>query len=81
MSTLAQKPLTPAQSEIIILIEQGFSNKEIAEKLIKTETTIKAHLRDAFTRLGAKSRTQAVKFFKQICDICGNCINDCHCFE
>lgn len=55
-----KKQLTRRQLEILNFMSQGYSNKIIAEKLVLSETTIKAHLRTIFKKLKVTNRTQAV---------------------
>jgi DNA-binding NarL/FixJ family response regulator len=38
----------------------GFTNREIADKLYLAESTVKTHLSSAFTKLDARSRSEAV---------------------
>jgi DNA-binding CsgD family transcriptional regulator len=57
--------LTRRELEILELIAQGLSNREIAEKLYVSENTIKTHCSRAFEKLGAKRRTQAVQLGKE----------------
>jgi DNA-binding NarL/FixJ family response regulator len=52
--------LTSRQKQVLSLIAQGRSNKEIARVLGLTERTIKFHVAGIFARLGASSRTQAL---------------------
>ena len=52
--------LTPAQLKILIGLQQGRLNKQIAFDLGVTEATIKAHLTGVFRKLGVHNRTQAV---------------------
>ena len=52
--------LTPSQLKILIGLQQGRSNKQIAFDLGVTEATIKAHLTGVFKKLGVQNRTQAV---------------------
>jgi DNA-binding NarL/FixJ family response regulator len=52
--------LTPRQTEVIRLLAQGRSNKEIERALGLSEGTVKAHLAAAFRSLGARNRTEAV---------------------
>jgi ATP/maltotriose-dependent transcriptional regulator MalT len=57
--------ITPREIEILELIAQGLSNREIAEKLFVSENTVKTHSSRVFDKLGAKRRTQAVQFGKE----------------
>ncbi len=58
--------ITPRELEILKLIAQGLSNREIAAKLYVTENTVKTHARHVFDKLGAKRRTQAVQLGKEM---------------
>jgi NarL family two-component system response regulator LiaR len=51
--------LTERELDILKLIAQGSSNKEIAETLTVTEKTVKTHVSNVLTKLDVKSRTQA----------------------
>ncbi len=48
--------LTKRQRETALLIKEGLSNKEVAQKLKITERTVKAHLSAIFERTGATDR-------------------------
>ncbi len=52
--------LTPSQLKILVGLQQGRLNKQIAYDLGVTEATIKAHLTGVFRKLGVQNRTQAV---------------------
>jgi len=52
--------LTPAQLRILIGLQRGRPNKQIAFEMGVTEATIKAHLTAIFRKLGVQNRTQAV---------------------
>ena len=52
--------LTGRESEVLELIASGMSNRAIAGQLIVAETTLKWHVRNLYTILHVKSRTQAV---------------------
>jgi LuxR family maltose regulon positive regulatory protein len=41
-------------------LAEGHSNKELARKLFVTENTVETHLRRIYSKLGIRSRTQAV---------------------
>jgi two-component system, NarL family, response regulator LiaR len=57
--------ITRREFEILELIAQGMSNREIAEKLFVSENTVKTHSSRVLDKLGAKRRTQAVQFGKE----------------
>jgi len=52
--------LTKRESEVLELIALGMSNRAIAGQLVVAETTLKWHVRNLYTKLHVKSRTQAV---------------------
>ena len=58
--------ITPRELEILELIAQGLSNKEIAERLFVSENTVKTHSSRVFDKLGARRRTQAVQLGKEL---------------
>lgn len=58
--------ITPRELEILELIAQGLSNREIAAKLFVSENTVKTHSSRVFDKLGAKRRTQAVQLAKEL---------------
>ena len=63
---LRQLGITKRELEILELIAQGMSNREIAEKLFVSENTVKTHSSRLFDKLSAKRRTQAVQIGKKI---------------
>jgi DNA-binding CsgD family transcriptional regulator len=63
---LKQLGITKRELEILELIAQGMSNREIAEKLFVSENTVKTHSSRLFDKLSAKRRTQAVQIAKEI---------------
>ena len=58
--------ITRRELEILELIAQGMSNREIADKLFVSENTVKTHSSRLFDKLGARRRTQAVQIGKEI---------------
>ena len=58
--TLGAPPLTPREIEVLGLVANGKSNKEIARTLFITEGTVKSHLNAMLRKLDAADRTQAV---------------------
>lgn len=59
--------LTPRELEILQLIGQGKSNREIATKLNITEGTVKNHVSKVLTAVGARDRTQAALWAQENC--------------
>jgi len=53
------RDLSARDSELLVLLRQGYTNKEIAERLYLSENTVKTHLRRLFHKLGVSNRTQA----------------------
>jgi len=51
--------LTPREQEILQLIAQGASNREIAQSLYLAEKTVRNHVTNILSRLGLRDRTQA----------------------
>ncbi|WP_295481337.1 LuxR C-terminal-related transcriptional regulator [uncultured Pseudomonas sp.] len=54
------EPLSKRELQVLHYIAEGLRNREIAERIFLSETTIKAHLRRIHAKLDAHSRTQAV---------------------
>jgi len=52
--------LTPREHDVLSLVGQGMSNKTIARKLGISAHTVKYHLEAVFTKLGVRSRAEAV---------------------
>jgi DNA-binding NarL/FixJ family response regulator len=51
--------LTPREREILVLVAQGKSNRDIANTLVISERTARTHVSNVLTKLGLASRTQA----------------------
>ncbi len=54
--------LTERETEVLRLLAQGQSNKQIAQRLNNTEKTIKTHVSRILAKLGVQSRTQATLY-------------------
>jgi LuxR family maltose regulon positive regulatory protein len=52
--------LSPRETDILTLIAEGLSNKEIARSLYIGPETVKSHLKSVFSKLGVERRAQAV---------------------
>jgi DNA-binding CsgD family transcriptional regulator len=57
--------VTPRELEILQLIAEGLSTREIAERLFVSENTVKTHSTNLFAKLNARRRTQAVQIAKE----------------
>jgi DNA-binding NarL/FixJ family response regulator len=54
--------LTPRELEVLRLIGDGLSNREIAERLVLGEATVKTHVNHIFAKTGSRDRAQAVAY-------------------
>jgi DNA-binding NarL/FixJ family response regulator len=54
--------LTPREAEVLTLIAQGKSNREIAAELFVSEATVKTHINHVFSKIDARDRAQAVHY-------------------
>jgi DNA-binding NarL/FixJ family response regulator len=57
--------LTPREQEVLALLSNGLSNREIARTLWIAESTAKVHVRNVLKKLGARSRTEAAALSSQ----------------
>jgi DNA-binding NarL/FixJ family response regulator len=55
------EPLTHREIQVLELLAQGLANKQIAAALTISEHTVKFHISSIYTKLGAASRTEAVR--------------------
>jgi DNA-binding CsgD family transcriptional regulator len=58
---LARPPLSPRERQVLAMVVMDFSNAEIAQKLVVTESNVKSHLTSAFSKLGVTSRNAAAE--------------------
>ena len=56
----AESVLTPREREILEMIAQGARDKDIADRLVLAETTVKKHVQNILRKLDARNRTEAV---------------------
>jgi LuxR family maltose regulon positive regulatory protein len=54
------EPLSEREIEVLQLIAEGLTNREIASRFFLSVNTVKAHTRNIYGKLGVRSRTQAV---------------------
>jgi DNA-binding NarL/FixJ family response regulator len=58
--SVPQPPLTPREVEVLTLVAQGLSNKEVAARLGTASGTIKMHVQNILAKFDATDRTHAV---------------------
>jgi len=58
--------ITARELEILVLVAEGLSNREIGERLFVSENTVKTHCARVFDKVGAVRRTQAVQRGKEL---------------
>jgi len=54
-------PLSPRERQVLAMVVLDFSNAEIAQRLVVTESNVKSHLTSAFNKLGVTSRNAAAE--------------------
>lgn len=60
VSKATEGNLSQREMQILRLVSEGCSNKELSRKLFVSENTVETHLRRIYSKLGSKNRTQAV---------------------
>ena len=65
-AALKQLGITNREYEVLGLIAQGLSNKEIADRLFVSTSTVKTHTSNLFVKLDASRRTQALQKAKEL---------------
>ena len=60
------EPLSDREQEILQSIDTGLSNREIADKLYISVSTVKTHINNLYGKLGASSRTQALAIARKL---------------
>ena len=58
--------LSKREYEVLQEISKGLSNREIADKLFVSESTVKTHVSNLLIKLNAQRRTQAVRIARQL---------------
>jgi DNA-binding NarL/FixJ family response regulator len=61
LKKVEQLGISPREYEVLVHISKGLSNKEIADTLFVSESTIKTHVSNLLAKLNAKRRTQAIQ--------------------
>ena len=63
---IAELGLSKREYEVLKEISKGLSNKQIADKLFVSESTVKTHVSNLLVKLDAQRRTQAVRIARQL---------------
>jgi NarL family two-component system response regulator LiaR len=61
-SPLTPEPLTGRELDVLRLVAQGKSNRDIADTLVITEMTVRTHVSNILSKLHLASRTQAALY-------------------
>jgi LuxR family maltose regulon positive regulatory protein len=59
-------PLTEREREVLELLFQGMTNKELARHLFVTVDTVKTHLKHIYAKLGVANRSQAIRRAREL---------------
>jgi NarL family two-component system response regulator LiaR len=65
-TNLEKLGISKRELEVLELIAQGMSNREIADKLFVSPHTVKTHSSNLFVKLNARRRTEAIKNAKEL---------------
>lgn len=66
LTKIVKLGLSKREYEVLLEVSKGLSNKEIADKLFVSESTIKTHVSNVLIKLDAKRRTQAIQKAKEL---------------
>ena len=61
---ILEEALSKKEQEILVYLDQGLSNKELADTLFVSVSTIKWHLTHIYSKLAVKSRMEAIKAYQ-----------------
>ena len=67
-STAEFVSLTLREQEIALLIREGLSNREIADRLVVAEQTVKTHVSSILRKFGVKQRSEIAAFIRRHLD-------------
>ncbi len=65
MDLKLDKPLTPRELQILGLLMEGHSNREIGARIFRSKDAVKYHLKNIYSKLGVHRRTQAAEIAQQ----------------
>ena len=60
------EPLTKRELEVVTLLANGCSNQEIAEQLVLSNNTVRAHLKNLYSKIGAQDRQHGVQRAREL---------------
>lgn len=58
--------ISPCENRVLLLLKKGFTNREISSALGTSANTVKYHLKNAYKKLGAKNRIEAINKFNEL---------------
>ncbi|CAH2716465.1 Transcriptional regulatory protein DegU [Neobacillus rhizosphaerae] len=61
-NTTKNSSLTPREKEILLLVSEGLTNRQIAENLFIAENTVKNHIKNLLEKLGLENRVQLASY-------------------
>ena len=59
---LREEPLTPREQEVVKLVAEGYSSKEIADTLVISEKTVERHRANVLDKLGMRGRVEMTRY-------------------
>jgi DNA-binding NarL/FixJ family response regulator len=57
-----EEPLTPREQEVVKLVAEGYTNKQIAETLVISEKTVERHRANILEKLGMRDRVEVTRY-------------------
>jgi DNA-binding NarL/FixJ family response regulator len=64
-SRVTKPEITDREADVLRHLADGLRNKEIADKIGRSEDTVKMHLKNLFEKLGATNRTDAIRVARE----------------
>lgn len=62
----ASASISPREQDVLQLMSEGYSNREIAAELSISESTVKTHVANIYAKLNVKGRVQAITYAKEL---------------
>ena len=57
-----REPLTPRETEVIKLVAEGYTNRQIADALVISEKTVERHRSNILEKLGMRDRVELTRY-------------------